>query len=232
MPPGTPISRSAEARSRGIGSQFWAPIVAILAVFGCGRGTIDLAISRSNSHGDGGVEAGVRADAGVDSGSRESIACLPDGGCAFGVCIQETGRCGECRDKTDCKYGFLNTCDISTNACVECVGDNDCPPDEGKKCNTALRRCTVGCASDADCPHVSDLQQLSLLRALTLFNGFDRCDPQRMYCTTCSKDTDCSRQPRRADATLTCWEGACIECKTDGDCRAGRRCEPHIGQCL
>lgn len=239
MLPRTLICRPVRARSRGGRLGFWAPIVAISAVFGCGRETFDLAVSRSNAHGDGGVDAGVRVDATTDSGSRESIACLPDGGCGFGqVCVPATGRCGECRRNTDCRigFGFLSTCDTSTSECVECLDDTDCPQGVGARCNTSLRRCTVECASDTDCPRVSDLQQLSSIpppRVVALINGFDRCDPQRMFCIACRGDVDCVlHQPRRADVTLTCWEGACIECRTDKDCRAGHKCEPHIGQCL
>jgi Cys-rich repeat protein len=230
MPFTKPKFRSGRPKVRGVGPDLGCVLVAFLAVFGCGRETMDLAVSRAGSAADGGVDGGLR-DGGA--GSATSIACSPDGGCAFGVCVPETGRCGECTSSTEatrCRYALSKRCDTTTNECVECLGDADCPAGEGVRCNTALRGCTVECGPGADCPDLSELPQLkSVPRGLALFHGFDICDPNRMFCVQCIADADCTGQPRRSGVELTCFDGACIECKTSEDCR-GRPCR--FGVCF
>jgi hypothetical protein len=117
-------------------------------------------------------------------------------------------------------------CDPSTNECVQCLGDMDCP--STWRCNDVLL-CTTACSSRSDC-------------GLAVFNGFGICDPNRSLCVECNDDADCATQsfPGGSDLSggangmngvLKCHHGVCTQCSTDADCNGGR-CERHRGRCF
>jgi hypothetical protein len=216
MPPGTLICRPVQARPQGGWLGIWAPIVAISAVFGCGRETFDLAISRSNAHGDGGVDAAGSRDGGggLDSGPRGAagITCGSTQDCFFGGVCTDSHRC-ECTSDEQCTTLFAH-CDVFTKECVLCVQDSDCFLGGLDKCDPVLHQCTAQCTADKGC---------GLL--LPVCNT----EPARSLCVECVTQSDCER---RGASDLTCRNGACVECSTNRECNGRGHCEPRVGRCF
>ena len=221
MPSLTPHSRPARPRWKRAPLRKWAPLAAILVAVGCGRKRIDLAIPQSSQTDDGGaregvVDGGARTDSGRARDNR--VPCEPGGPdvCAqLGeVCIPEMRVCGGCTSDRQCPLG---RCDPSTNECVLCIDDHDCPADLNLRCNDAVHQCAVGCES-SDCRPVARF-------------GFGICDAVGKFCVACNNDADCAMQSAPAGSDLKCHNSACVECSTDADCRGGR-CERHIGRCI
>jgi hypothetical protein len=88
---------------------------------------------------DGGPDAGM--DAGMNGGDDAAVA---DGGPDAGM-DAGSADAGECTDDTDCS-GTEPICDTSTNTCVPCMMDSECP----NVCDEGTGAC-VECVDDADC---------------------------------------------------------------------------------
>lgn len=145
--------------------------------------------------------------------------CDDDDGCTSDVCNTTTGDCTntplcpddrcvddacvECVGDDDCDAG--ETCD-DTNFCVgaggECDGDEDC--DAGEVCdNGSCVEETPECTGDGDCDNSDDC------------DGVETCVDGN--CTD-GTPVDC------ADGE-TCVDGVCVaECDSDDDCAAGDEC--------
>jgi hypothetical protein len=209
MPFTKPKFRSRRPQPRGVGPDLGRALVALLTVFGCGRETMDLAVSRSGSPGDAG---GSRDGAADSSPGQRGTSCEDDSACVSSgsVCLLEKKRCG-CSSGGDCKFALVKACDLSTNECVQCVDDVDCPQGIGVVCDQTMRRCTVPC-TPGGCTGWIALAGL----------GFCNADPERSVCVECAVDDDCGAQ-RFPEAALKCQNGACVQCSDNGECHRARR---------
>ena len=101
---------------------------------------------------------------------------------------------GPCTLHNDCSVGQL--CDVATGACVECLTNAHCDPEEvcmpGGTCGPGS-----GCSSSADC------------------SGSLVCDSSTRTCVQCLTNQHC-------DAHLVCVAHTCQSCTLDAQCSPGQ----------
>lgn len=176
-----------------------AAIVAVIAS-SCGRETIEL----SSSGQEGGAPV-------PDAGSCAPSSCEALGG----VCVLETGKCGECDSDDDCPDLLFPVCNTLTHQCVMCRTTDDCEQARlatpfpqlipELSCDTALQRCVLACSPTAPC-------------------RVGTCDLESGTCIECQDE--CS-----AILNLECLDGRCVECRDDDDC-PGRVCHRGTHTCV
>lgn len=179
---------------------FVAIVATLLVHPGCGSdGVIDLSPSQT----DGGLTEGA-----AGGPAEGGWTCSNDGQCAppLAHCSQEKQACVECLTDTNCAEGV---CEPTTNACVACVGNQDCEHD--KICDTSRWLC-VACINNAGCTEEGTA-----------------CDTIRGECAeTCGSDAECTEEsgPRCHVAS-----GFCVQCLTPDDCESGETCDVATHQC-
>jgi len=86
----------------------------------------------------------------VTESHRCAPKCSTPGPCfADFTCDVDKGICGECKTDADCAYDLHgHHCEPSSEQCVECLTETQCPGDE--YCDPASYRC-VQCVRSTDC---------------------------------------------------------------------------------
>jgi hypothetical protein len=90
---------------------------------------------------DGGSDAGDAGDDDAGEGAAGAAGAAADAG--------SNDASADAGDATLPEGGGV-VCDTTTNKCVGCVGDQDCPP--GTLCDTASSVCIFGCSPTKACP--------------------------------------------------------------------------------
>ncbi len=141
----------------------------------------------------------VRDDAPSSQGCRSNLQCTQDGqrciggqcralnaGCtsngecsaeqfceiATGSCMERAARIDECSLQSDCTAQNDKYCDPILRRCVECINNDQCPPD------TICRRSDGSCGKDDRCTRDTDCTGLV-------------CDTDRGLCVPCNASIDC-----------------------------------------
>ena len=178
----------------------------------CGHDTIELARTTG--------EQQQPEDAGHSS-LPDAAACASNCEALSGVCVRETGECGECDTNANCSNFFSPTCNTATHECVMCRTTADCDkleelvrqipfpgfpelPDLPIACDTTISRCGFACQSSADC------------LGNPCVNGI------------------CNQCPAGActGTSLKCLDGACVVCRNDDDCNDGAHCQLSTHTCV
>ena len=109
--------------------------------------------------------------------SGDCVACLDSTNCgsSLAACDPVTYHCvASCGSDADCTADVGRPfCDVTRKLCVECVGNQDCPP-IAPHCATAGGVCSQ-CVSDADCSGATP-----------------HCDPSKFACVACLDNSDCA----------------------------------------
>lgn len=125
-----------------------------------------------------------------------------------------------CASDADCYYIVGNKRCLD-GACVQCNGDEDCPP--AQSCDERTHSCQSGCGANADCPSESPVCKEGTGLCVKCMGDGD-CLAERPYCdlstNTCqpclSWSDDCGRGHYCAQSSqgYDCISG----CKNDDDC--------------
>lgn len=145
------------------------------------------------------------------STSTNGTAANGNGGLGTGTASTGTASTGAgstlpCTSDAQC-WGGAPHCDTATGVCTGCTGAADCAQFM-QVCDTGTGAC-VECASNADCAMM----------------GGQTCDLATHACRdACTTDAQCNHG--------VCHAGVCVDCKVDGDCDQGQRCEPGTHVCV
>jgi hypothetical protein len=135
----------------------------------------------------------------------------------------ETHTCVDCAGDGDCGDPAPR-CEPVSNACVQCLAEEDCAAVEGRTlCDESAHEC-VACLSHDDCAVV----------------GLPRCDGG--VCVACTPGGDeCAAvgtcfadNPNTTgdDAMEGAFTGACVACNEDADCDGGDECDAWTHACV
>lgn len=123
-----------------------------------------------------------------------------------GAASTGTGSTLQCKSDMQCWAGAPH-CDLAQGVCTGCVGPADCAPFQ-QVCDKGTGSC-VDCASNADCAMMP--------------GGI--CDTISHTCTSaCTMNAQCNHG--------VCNAGVCVDCKADGDCMQGQRCDTGAHLCV
>jgi Cys-rich repeat protein len=107
----------------------------------------------------------------------------------------------------DCRAAGGGVCDTTTDTCVQCLAEGDCPT--GQTCNTTAKRCAATC--DA-------MSAMTACRTggMGQFGGAGICDTAKGYCVQCASAMDCAG----GFGATQCFTstGQCVGCLTSNDC--------------
>jgi hypothetical protein len=183
----------------------------------CGRETIDLArTTDQQSRPDGG-------DAPKSDGGQARV---PDAGpCTSnckalgGVCVLSTGKCGECNTAADCSDIFSAACNTETHECVMCRSNDDCHELAEK-----LRDIPFFGVPAPELPEVPVACDTTISRCAFACESGCACDVDKGVCIQCAEACP--------GTTLECLDGACVVCRNDDDCEAGKHCQLSTHTCV
>jgi len=175
------------------------------------------------------------ADGGVDGGEEE---CDESSDCESEerpICDEETGLCRGCEGADECIADYPNKpyCDEDRGACVECeTSADDCGLGEGAPiCNEETGTCEVctqgpegneacegaygesysKCGDTGECVGCRGHYDCEEDETTPI------CDTTEKQCRGCNESVEC----QAIDSSKPYCEqdsGACVECRTDGDC--------------
>lgn len=231
-------------------TQLWMCLLCVgFAVGGCAdecpSGNRDAAGACVDGAGDSGVgqlDGAVRGLAATDAShatdaeSAVSASTDPaDGGasgcsveeCTGGTqCDEDSGRCVECLQDSDCSAGSGGRC--VAGACAGCQADSDCVAPDAPHCDMAAERC-VGCSEDAHCQGIEEGE-----RSLPV------CDANAGRCVECigtnyaacgfaddgTTPLVCDSLAQSCSAEAEGNGDLCGGCLSDAQCPSGARCVP------
>ena len=112
------------------------------------------------------------------------------------VCSLEPEGCAGCETGADCAtFGSMALCDTNRGACVECIGDTDCPGPRPRCDAGECRRCLI----DDECPStVCDVDQGTCVASAAIRYA----SPGGVDINNCSQSSPCTVQ-KAVDSTDT-----------------------------
>ena len=178
------------------------------------------------------VDAAADADVALDVAPLciDATSCDDDDACTADTC-EVTGcvhaaiaNCKPatkpCDAATPCKTGV---CDVTTNACVACLGNADCAP--GQACAAHACVVTVPCATDMACKGTQQVCEKTAGVCVDCVTGVDCGVGQACLANACVTNAPC-KSSKDCQAICDQAAGLCVECLADLDCTAGQFCSP------
>jgi outer membrane exchange protein TraA len=148
------------------------------------------------------------------AGNYTCVECTDDSQCGGRRCDLTTNTCTGCLEDRACPNGQV--CDRLNYTCVECNRDEDCPPDE--VCAPEIKQCRE-CNEDSECERGKSCQAHQCVTCATN----DSCAGSS--CNCCPSGTLCAAPTPGASPS-------CLECTTDSQCTAGKKCDSINGRCV
>lgn len=99
--------------------------------------------------------------------------------------ICDGDRCVECMSDTDCGDLAKPRCDLQTNSCLPCEGNNDCARFPGANVCENERKACVGCSPTGELCPVGQFCDRNTFQC-------QRADPKKPACERCENDPECA----------------------------------------